>query len=164
LPAWAKGNVPDGQTTVILSPRGCGETLKWTRKNPPNYVERAHALLGRTVDAGRVWDVQAVARYLHETDTAERTIAVVGRGPAGIIGAYAALNETSIAQVTVVDPPASHREGPHFLGVMKVLDIPDALGLLAPKHLTLIGAKDAAFERTTKAFAAAGSADRATQR
>ena len=90
----------------------------------------------------------------------ERTIAVVGKGRAGVLGAYAALNETSIAEAVVVDPPASHREGPQFLGVMKVLDIPDALGLLAPKHLTLVGANDAAFDRTVAAFKAAGHAGR----
>src|SRR5262249_15404179 len=28
----------------------------WTRVSPPNYVERSHALLGRTVDQGRVLD------------------------------------------------------------------------------------------------------------
>lgn len=160
LPDWTKEIIPQGQSVAVLSPRGCGQTLKWTQKNPPNYVERAHALLGRTVDAGRVWDIQAVSRTLHETDSAERTIAVVGRGRAGILGAYAALNELSIAQVAVVDPPASHREGPHFLGVMKVLDIPDALGLLAPKQLTLVGTKPAEFTRTEKAYHASGHEDR----
>ena len=164
LPEWTKSVVPEGQTVVVLSPRGCGATLKWTRKNPPNYVERAHALIGRTVDAGRVWDIQAVSRWLHEADSDARTIGVVGKGPAGVLGAYAALNETSISEVIAVDPPASHREGPHFLGVMKVLDIPDALGLLAPKHLTLVGAKDVAFERTLAAFKADGHAGRVQRR
>lgn len=164
LPDWTKEVVPQGTSVALLSARGCGATLKWTQKNPPNYVERAHALLGRTVDAGRVWDIQAVARTLHETDSAERTIAVVGKGRAGVLGAYAALNELSISQVIAVEPPVSHREGPHFLGVMKVLDIPDALGLLAPKQLTLIGAKDAEFDRTVAAFKAAGHAGRVQRR
>ena len=66
LPEWASGVIPEGQATVVLSPRGCGESFGWIRKNPPNYVERAHVLLGRTVDGGRVWDVQSVARWLHE--------------------------------------------------------------------------------------------------
>ena len=164
LPEWTKDLIPQGQSAAVLSPRGCGATLKWTQKNPPNYVERAHALLGRTVDAGRVWDIQAVSRALHETDSAERTIAVVGKGRAGVLGAYAALNELSIAQVVAVDPPATHRDGPHFLGVMKVLDIPDGLGLLAPKHLTLVGAKNVAFDRTEAVFKAAGHAGRVQRR
>lgn len=159
LPAWAENVIPHGQATIILNPRGCGETIKWTEK-PPYYVARAHALLGRTVDMGRVWDIQAVARMLHEAEGNELTIGVAGRGNAGILGAYAAMNETSIAEVIAVDPPASHRTGPILLGVLKVLDIPEALGMLAPRHLTLVNAKDPAFARTSKLFEAAGYADR----
>ena len=43
---------------VVLSPRGVGPTA-WVRKSPPNYVERSHVLVGKTVDEGRVWDVAA---------------------------------------------------------------------------------------------------------
>jgi cephalosporin-C deacetylase-like acetyl esterase len=160
LPEWAETVIPSGLAAVILSPRGSGETTRWTEKNPPNYVARAHALLGRTIDGGRVWDVQAVARMLHEAEGNELTIGVAGRGNAGIIGAYAAMSETSIAEVIAVDPPASHRQGPILLNVLKVLDVPDALGLLAPRHLTLVNAKDATFGRTAEIYKAGGFADR----
>lgn len=160
FPEWAVGAIPAGQATIILSPRGCGETTRWSGTNPPNYVERAHALIGRTVDAGRVWDVQSVARMLHEAEGNELTIGVVGKGRAGIIGAYAALNETCIAEVVVVDPPKSHREGPILLNVLRVLDIPDALGLLAPRHLTLHNATGKDFERTARIYAAGHHQDR----
>ncbi len=160
LPAWTKGLIPEGQPVTILSPRGSGEFSSWTRKNPPNYVERAHALLGRTVDTGRVWDVQATARWLHEAEGNELSVGVLGKGQAGVLGAYAALFENCIAEVTLVDPPSTHYEGPHFLGVMKVLDVPDTLGLLAPRHVKLINAKDAAFDRSLNAYKAAGYADR----
>ena len=156
LPAWTKGVIPDGQPVTVLSPRGSGEFSAWTRKNPPNYVERAHALLGRTVDAGRVWDVQATARWLHEAEGNELSVGVVGKGQAGVLGAYAALFEVCIAETILVDPPSTHRDGPHFLGVMKVLDVPDAIGLLAPRHVTLINAKDVAFGRSEQAYKAAG--------
>ena len=160
LPDWAKSVIPAGQATVILSPRGSGETVKWTTKNPPNYVERAHALIGRTVDAGRIWDVQSVARMLHEAEGNELTIGVAGKGVAGILGAYAALNETSIAEVIAVDPPASHRNGPYLLSVLRVLDIPDVLGMLSPRHLTLVTPNQAAFARTTELYKTSGHADR----
>lgn len=160
FPAWAEKVIPHGQAAVILSPRGSSETTRWTDKNPPNYVLRAHALIGRTVDVGRVWDVQSVARMFHEKEGNELTIGVAGRGNAGVLGAYAALTETSIAEVIAVDPPVSHRDGPALLGVLKVLDIPDAFGLLAPRHLTLVNTKDPAFSRTMKLFDASGYSDR----
>jgi cephalosporin-C deacetylase-like acetyl esterase len=131
----------------------------WTHKSPPNYVERAHALLGRTVDEGRVWDIIATVKHLQiEKKVPSR---VMGVGEAGILAAYAALFEPSIKEVVIVDPPVSHRDGPIFLNVLRVLDIPEALGLLAPDvKLTLVNAKDKAFDRTAEIYRLAGAADR----
>jgi dienelactone hydrolase len=142
---------------VLLAARGAAGA-KWTRQNPPNTVERSFALLGQTADSGRVRDVLAVLAAL------PLKTRLVGRGPAGIIAAYAALfAPKQVLDVVVIDPPTSHRDGPYFLGVMRVLDIPDALGLLAPNvGLTLTGktAKDPAFDRTEAIYKLAGAADK----
>ncbi|HWG45161.1 MAG TPA: prolyl oligopeptidase family serine peptidase [Gemmataceae bacterium] len=141
----------------MLFPRGV-KGGEWTRKSPPNYVERSHALLGRTVDEGRVWDIIAAIKHLQKEKKAPRR--VIGVGTAGILAAYAALFEPSIKEIVIVDPPISHRDGPIFLNVLRVLDIPDALGLLAPRPLTLINAKDKAFDRTAEIYRLAGAADK----
>jgi dienelactone hydrolase len=141
----------------VYHPRGVGAT-RWTTKSPPNYVARAHALLGQTVDEGRVWDIAAAARYLADRHKAPGPIRLVGRGPAGVLAAYAALFEPAIQEVVLIDPPASHRDGPIFLNVLRVLDIPDALGLLAPRvKLTLINARDKRFDRTAQLYKLAGA-------
>jgi len=79
-------------------------------------VERAHALLGRTVDEGRVWDVAATLRALGG-ESGPAKWRVVGRRQAGVLGAYAALFVPGLEGVVVIDPPVSHRGGPIFLGV-----------------------------------------------
>lgn len=135
--------------------RGTG-SLAWTRKSPPNYVEGSHALLGRTVDLGRL-DVLAAVRKVHRD--AGGKVVVAGRGQAGILAAYAAVLELNVAGV-VGGEPTSHRDGPHFPAILQYCDIPDALGLIAPRPLTLIGAKDPAFDRTAAIYAAAGAADK----
>jgi len=157
LPDWAAQFVPNQEPYAILAPRGVGPTA-WTKQRA-NYVERAHVLVGRTVDQGRVWDVAAVARPLN----GEGPVKVVGRGQAGILAAYAALWEPSIKEVILVDPPTSHATGPIFMNVLRVLDVPEALGLLAPRPLTLVNAGDAAFDRTQKIYERAG-AERSLQR
>jgi hypothetical protein len=140
----------------IVAPRGVGPGA-WTRKSPPNYVERAHALLGRTVDEGRVWDIVS---YFN-SPVPELRYKVIGRGQAGILAAYAGLFNPRIKEVVIVDPPTSHRNGPIFLNVLRVLDIPEALGMLAPDvKLTLIGAKDKAFDRTAQLYKLAGAEDK----
>ncbi|MDB5308926.1 MAG: Prolyl oligopeptidase family protein [Gemmataceae bacterium] len=158
---WMKHHPNDSQ--IVIYPRGSGPN-RWPRKNPPNTVERSLALIGQTADSGRVWDVFAASAM-----RLGGRLRAVGRGQAGVIGAYAALfakaktGNNLIDEVVILDPPTSHRDGPHFLNVMRVLDIPEALGLLAPNvKLTLIGekAKDKAFDRTAAIYKLAGAEDK----
>jgi cephalosporin-C deacetylase-like acetyl esterase len=158
---WAEPFIGRTRLEYCLSPRGhVGK--EWTVKSPPNYVERSHMLLGRTVDEGRVWDILASLHHL-DPDRKSKWI-IMGRGQAGILAAYAALFEPSITEVVIIDPPASHREGPTFLNVLRVLDVPEALGLLAPRPLTLVNAKDKAFDRTAEIYKLAGAADKLSRK
>jgi len=154
----------DGSPVYGLHVRGESGLSEWTKASPPNYVERADALLGLTVDVGKVTDIIATIKMLAKLEVDGKTLPkrqwrLVGRGQFGILAAYAALLEPSIKEVVIIDPPKSHMEGPHFLGVLRVLDIPEALGLLAPNvKLTLINARDPAFDRTEAIYKAAGAA------
>ena len=76
--------------------------------------------------------------------------------------AYAALlSPGTIDEVVIVAPPISHRDGPFFLNVDRVLDFPTALGLLAPDvTLTLVGGKDKAFDKTTAIYKLACAAEK----
>lgn len=148
-----------GTEYLLLEPRGVGAGA-WSQKSPPNYVPRSHALIGKTPDERRVRDIIATVRYLKESLAAPTEIELIGRGEAGVLAAYAALFDPGIDAVTIIDPPASHREGPIFLNVLRVCDIPDALGALAPRKLTLVNARDKAFERTAEIYKRAGAADK----
>jgi dienelactone hydrolase len=153
-PDWAK-SIVGGDAVLRLASRGCGP-LSWEDK-APYYIQRSMALLGRTVDSGRVADVAAFTEYTHNVGS-NSNWKIMGHGEAGIIAAYAAVlaPEHCLSEVVVVDPPKSHREGPIFLNVLRVLDIPDALGLLAPRQLTIHTKEPAAFQRTAEMFRAAG--------
>jgi dienelactone hydrolase len=165
-PKWVERANGVEPVYFMLSPRGLVDP--WTNKSPPNYVERGHALLGRTVDERRVWDIASVAHALEteqfrpdNTIEGKRELRLVGRGQAGILAAYAALFEPSIKEVVLIDPPTSHKDGPIFLNVLRVLDIPEALGMLAPHvKLTIVNGKDKAFDRTEQLYKLAGAADK----
>jgi hypothetical protein len=157
-PAWVDKIATSGQAVVLCEPRGVGAT-KWTRRNGPNYVERSHVLLGRTVDSGRVWDVAAAAKYL----AAEKLpVSVAGGGAAGVIAAYAASWAPEIASVTLVAPSRTHGDAtaPQLLNVLRVCDIPQALGLVAPRPLTILTASAGEFAATSAAYRAASAAER----
>jgi dienelactone hydrolase len=148
MPSWA-APIVSGKPSGLVQP-----STGWTRKNPPNTIERSMALLGMTADSMRVSELAAAPANGH----------FVGRGEAGILAAYAALLRPSVKSVTIVDPPASHRSGPQFLGILKICDIPEALGALAPRPLTLINASDPAFDRTAELYRIAGASDKLTRK
>jgi cephalosporin-C deacetylase-like acetyl esterase len=160
-PEWVRGMATSEQAVVLCEPRGVGAT-RWTRKNPPNFVERSHVLLGRTVDSGRVWDVIAAARALGSGEGGQ--VYVAGSGAAGVIAAYAAALDERIAGVGLASPASSHMQSnaPQFLNVLRVCDLPDVLGLVAPRPMRIMGADPSAFARTEAVYAAAGAKDRLT--
>jgi len=150
-----------GDHVYECAPRGTDQT-RWTRKNPPNYVERSHVLLGRTVDTDRVWDVVSTARALVRGRKGNTPVYVAGEGPAAGLAVYAALWEPEIAGVIAVNPPSSHMDAnaPQFLNVLRVCDIPDVFGMLAPRSLTLQGYGGNALARVTQVYAAAGASEK----
>jgi len=156
LPQLARSVHRPGDVVYLLAPRGV-DTSRWTRRNPPNYVERSHALLGRTVDGGRVWDIIAVARYLHAKHGGKLPVFVLGEGAAAVLAAYAALWEEDIEGAVLGNPPLGHMEdgAPHFLNVLRVCDVPDVLGMLAPKHLHIHGVAAAKLEKVVSCYEAA---------
>jgi hypothetical protein len=161
-PEWVKQLVEPDQLIVICEPRGVGAT-KWTVHNPPNYVERSHVLLGRTVDTGRVWDVIAAVQSVRSRAEAgaRLPVHVAGRAAAGLIAAYAAALSDEVAGVKLVSPPSTHMSpsAPQVLNVLRVCDVPDVLGLVAPRPLALIGGDATDFSNTLSAYSAAGSRD-----
>jgi dienelactone hydrolase len=147
-----------------MYPRG-GPGHNWQHKSPPNTVERSLALLGQTSDLGRLTDVLAMIRLQRHRSPEGMKLRLAGKGNAGILAAYAALLSPGLVdEVVLIDPPTSHVDGPQFLGVLRVLDVPDTLGMLAPTPLTLIGAKGPAFDRVEEIYKIAGAGDKLTRK
>lgn len=155
-PDWLRRAHRTGDQVYFLDVRGVGAT-RWTSKNPPNYVERSHVLLGLTVDTGRILDVAAAARYLKQHHEGKHPVVVIGEGRFGAIGAHAALLEPDISGVILENPPRSYMDAdaPQLLNVLRVCDMPDVLGMLAPRPLTL----NADSKRVASIYTAAGVAD-----
>ena len=162
LARWIKPSRNPEDLVCVVQPRGVGDT-RWNTKAPTNRVEREHALVGRTVETGQVWDVIAAARYL-AAKTPGAKVVVAGEKAAGVLAAYAALLEPKIAGVIVKDPPTSHMEpaAPQFLDVLRVCDIPDVLGMLAPRPLTIMGGNDSLVEKVKVIYTAAEAGEKLT--
>ena len=53
----------------------------------------------------------------------------------GILALYAALFDERVKEVILNDPPSSHWQRPALLNVLRVTDIPEVAGALAPRRL-----------------------------
>lgn len=158
---WTTNEQRKDTVTYVCTPRGIGDS-RWTRKNPPNYVERSLVLLGQTVDAGRVWDAIASARYLRQEFGGNIPLAITGREHAAVVAAYAALLEPDIAEICLQNPMLTHMDAtaPQLLNVLRVCDIPDVMGMLAPRPLTIQGGKVERFKKVLDIYTAANAGDR----
>jgi dienelactone hydrolase len=163
LPAWLMSRLRASDVLYVCEPRGLGAT-RWTRRNPPNYVERSHFLLGRTVDSGRVWDIAAVARALRQRYEGRVPLEVVGQGAVGVLAVYAGLLEPEIAAFVLRNPSETHMDdaAPVLLNVMRVCDIPAAIGMLAPRPVTLDDFSPGLVEKVAGIYRAAGAGDQLT--
>lgn len=146
-----------------LDPRGVGAG-RWTRRNPPNHVERSMALLGDTVAAGRVRDTLAAVHAIRAADTdgsAPRPIDLTGSGGAGLVAAYAAIFSPLVDSVELDEAPPTHMapDAPAFLNILRVADVPTLLGLLAPRRLLIRTSTPERFADTATIYAAAGAPD-----
>ncbi len=132
---------------LAVYPRGVGE-IPWDKTFWKDTLRNAMHL-GRTVDSMRLWDVLRAAAALREQAGAKpERMTVLGKGVAGALGLYAALLDPAIDQVMLLDPPASHRQGPIFLNVLRYTDLPEVAGIVAPRPLIFYGQIPEAYRKT----------------
>jgi hypothetical protein len=129
---------------ATIAPRGIGPT-RWAGAGTPadNHIRRRFALLGQTLDGQRVWDVRRALAVLRELPELKGVpLWLQGKGEMAGLVLYASLFEPDVARLDLWHLAASHRQGPIFLNVRRVLDLPQALALAFPKQ-TRLYVKDA---------------------
>jgi hypothetical protein len=87
-------------------------------------------------------------------------LCLVGRGAQGVLAAYAALLAEEIQGAMLVELPGSHMDStaPRFLNILRVCDIPEVLGMLAPRRLVLRSTAAETCARAKAIYEAAGAA------
>ena len=130
---WAalRDEVAAGKRTLVLfAPRGIGPTAWTPDEKKRTEIRRRFMLLGQTLDGMRVWDLRRAIQATREIPaTRSKPLTVVAEGQMGVNTLYASLFEPGIQRLNLRQLPASHREGPDYLNVLQVLDIPQALQL-----------------------------------
>jgi dienelactone hydrolase len=127
---------------AVLPPRGEGPN-RWDPK-ADTHIRRRFVLLGRTADDGQVWDTRRALAALRERDEfgSARTW-LQGEGRMAAIALYAGLFEPGVQRFDLHRLPPSHRDGPTFLNVQRVLDMPQAVALAFPRKVIMYDVDEA---------------------
>ena len=118
--------------TIYFPPRGIGPTAWDPAEFKQNQHQRRFYLLGQTLDGMRTWDVRRAIQAVRTDKVYERTpMSLESHGSMAGITLYASLFEENISRLTLHQLPTSHRQGPYFLNVRRILDIPQAVAMAA---------------------------------
>lgn len=128
------------RTMVLFAPSGVGPTAWGAEEKKSIQIRRRFLLLGETLDSVRVWDIRRAVQALRFLDDLrDQPISLRGVGSMGVDVLYASLFEKNLASIGLSRLPASHRDGPDYLNVLRFLDIPQALAMAAESnHIRLI--------------------------
>jgi cephalosporin-C deacetylase-like acetyl esterase len=125
---------------AMLPPRGEHPNYWAFDAKKDTHLQRRFVLLGRTVDDGQVWDtMRALEALRSRQEYKEARQWVQGTGRMAGIALYAGLLDPAVERFDLHQPPASHRDGPTFLNVLRVLDMPQAVALAYPRKVMLYG-------------------------
>ncbi len=121
-------------TLVLFAPRGVGPTAWTSDEKRRTQIRRRFMLLGQTLDGMRVWDIRRALQALREIkETKGKPATMEASGQMGINALYASLFEPGVKRLELKRLPASHSEGPDYLNVLQVLDVPQALQMAAER-------------------------------
>ena len=145
IPVWGNEQPLEvnqwGQRAVLIvetldrGSRALEQNLRsFSDDDPLHHMRRQAMVMGTTLESMQLYEVLRSIEFLRsqpEVDPARITIA--GRGETGISGLYAAFLDGHAGKVVLGSPPASHRQGPTYLGILRYTDIPEVIALMGSR-------------------------------
>ena len=113
---------------AVFVPRGLekGSDLNDTQ------LRRRYMLIGQTLDGMRVWDIACAVKALHSMD-GDAPLSVQAEQGMAVNALYASLFVHGISGLQLYQVPSNQKEGPDYLNVLKVMDIPEAAVMAAER-------------------------------
>jgi len=117
-------------TLVLFAPRGAGRTAPDLDARGFIHFRRRFMQLGQTLDGMRVWDIRQAMQALQREFNLERhPLELRASGPMAVNALFAAGFEPLPRAVHLEGLPASLREAPDYLNVLKVIELPALLAI-----------------------------------
>lgn len=153
----------NGAALAALEPRIAGgnlppreppqEPLGSTLRGPRNRLMTAMAMCGTTPVSLTIHDLASAIAYLRRTEPfRDMDFYLHGRGEGAVAALHYALQDDAIRGVILEDLPNSHGDGAPVAGIMTRYDIPEMVGLLAPRKVALINPAQGNWNWPTRVF------------
>jgi cephalosporin-C deacetylase-like acetyl esterase len=121
--------------TLDRGTRALEQNLRsFTDDDALHHMKRQAMVMGTTLESMQVYEILRsidLLRTVPEVDSSR--ITVTGRFQDGVNGLYASLLDGRISKVILGSPPSSHKQGPHYLGVLRHTDIADTVKLMGSR-------------------------------
>lgn len=165
---WASegfsNGTPQGWTRAYFSARGIGES-SWS-PGSQWHLRRASAWTGRTIASMRVYDVLRCLETIRQLPGVDKNrIALAAQGEMAAVALYAALLDGNLHSLLISNPPATQNapsnpdgtgEAIEMLNCLRVTDLPQVAGILAPTKLYFVGKPHKNYEWVEKTLDAIG--------
>lgn len=140
---------------AYVAPRGVGPT-RWNpemRKHLQN--RRRFYLLGQTWESMQTWDIRRAMQATRSLETlGSAPLWLQAEGHMAVLACYAALFEPRVKRLDLHKLPVSHApDGPPLLNVLRTLDIPQALAMIAERSQVAVYDADPAVSEFATATA-----------
>ncbi|HAY80814.1 MAG TPA: acetylxylan esterase [Planctomycetaceae bacterium] len=135
-------------TMAYVAPRGVGPTQWNTDQRNQIQIRRRFHLLGQTLQGMQTYDVRRAIQMLRTVEGREtQPLWLQSHRQMAGVTLYASLFEPQIKRLDLHALPATHRDGPFFLNIRRVVDLPETVALAAHKsQLVLYGDHQEAWE------------------
>jgi hypothetical protein len=119
---------------VYFAPRGIGPTAWSGDAKKQTQIRRRFMLFGETLDSMRVWDIRRAVQAVRSFRSFRGApLSIEAHHDLAVDALYASLFEKGIAGLELSQMPKSQRDGPDYLNVLRLLDIPQAAAMAAER-------------------------------
>jgi hypothetical protein len=122
-----------GVVQVYLQTPG-RDVVTWPREAKKQVqIRRRFMLLGETVDTKRVWDiVRAIEAIRGAKHLNQLPLRIEAEGSMAVNALYASLFAPP-DELVLADVPKSHMNGPDYLNVLRIFDLPQAVAMASER-------------------------------
>jgi dienelactone hydrolase len=119
---------------AVFAPRGVGPTAWSVTGRKGVETRRRFLLMGQTLDGMQTFDIRRACQALRSVNGfQDMPLQLDATGPMAGNALCASLFEPNITRLDLHDLPSSHNAGPYFLNVLRVLDMPQSLAMVAER-------------------------------